>query len=263
MKCGTTALHYYLDQHPDIAMSRKKELNFFSKDAWERGVAWYEAQFEPDAAIRGESSTSYTFYPRYRGVAERMHSVVPDAKLIYLVRDPIDRIVSHYLHDYVNDLEHRGIEEALADRDGDRFMTVSKYFMQLEQYLAFFPRSSILVLSREELLNDRTGTLRQVFDFLGVDSSFYDKRFETLRYETSDRRRKTRLGAWLATKMRGVELSDWLKFQVQWLTPYPFARRVKRPEVSDALRERLKRELQDDANRLRELTGKKFSDWCV
>jgi hypothetical protein len=262
-KCGTTSLHYYLDQHPEIAMSRPKELNFFSRDAWERGVAWYAAQFKPGAAIRGESSPSYTFYPRHRGVAERMYSIVPDAKLIYLVRDPIDRIVSHYLHDYVSGVEHRGIEEALADPNRDRFLAVSKYFMQLEQYLAFYPRSSVLVLTHDELLHDRTGTMRQVFDFLGVDSAFYDKRFESHRYRTSDRRRKTRLGASLATMMRGIELSDWLSFQVQWLLPYPFARRVERPAVSGALRESLTRELQDDVNRLRELTGKEFPSWSV
>jgi hypothetical protein len=261
-KCGTSSLHYYLDQHPDIAMSRPKELNFFSRDAWERGVAWYAAQFEPGAAIRGESSPSYTFYPRHRGVAKRMYSIVPDAKLIYLVRDPIERIVSHYLHNYVWRLEHRGIEHVLAGPDRDHFLAVSKYFMQLKQYLAFFPRSRVLVLAHDELLHDRTGTMRQIFDFLEVESSFYDKRFEKLRYRTSDRRRKTRLGASLAAMTR-VELPERLSFQVQRLLPYPFARGIERPAVDGALRERLTRELRDDANRLRELTGKEFRGWCV
>ena len=97
-KCGTTSLHEYLDLHPEVAMSREKELDFFVEEKhWGRGVEWYAAQFE-DAPVRGESSPSYTAYPRYRGVPERIRRVVPDAKLVYLVRDPVERIVSHFVH---------------------------------------------------------------------------------------------------------------------------------------------------------------------
>jgi hypothetical protein len=263
MKCGTTSLHYYLDQHPDIAMSRQKELNFFSRDPWERGVDWYAGQFDPGASIRGESSPSYTWYPMHRGVAERMHSIVPDAKLIYLVRDPIERIISHYLHDYSRGVEHRGLEDAVADPQNGRYVAVSKYSMQLEQYLAFFPRSSMLVLTHDELLHDRSQTMRQVFDFLEVDASFYDPKFERIRHRTSDRRRKTRLGRSLAALTPGVKLPDWLSFQMQRLLPYPFSRSIERPVLDGPLRDRLTPELQDDVNRLRELTGKEFPSWCM
>ncbi|MGH3029839.1 MAG: sulfotransferase family protein [Gaiellaceae bacterium] len=263
MKCGTTSLHYYLDQHPDIAMSRRKELDFFSGASWNRGLDWYKAQFDPAAAIRGESSPSYTRHPRNTGVAGRMYSVIPDAKLIYLVRDPVARIVSHYLHNYSIGHEKRPIVEVLSDPNCYHYVEDSKYFLQLEQYLHFFACSRILVLTYDELLHDRAVTLRQVFEFLGVDSSFHDSKFERIRHRTGDRRRKTRLGTALATATRGVELPDWLSFQVQRLLPYPFSRRIERPEVKGALQERLARELEDDANRLRELTGKEFPGWCV
>ena len=86
-KCGTTSVHEYLDDHPEVAMSAEKELNFFVEEKnWPRGIAWYESQFDPDAPVRGESSPTYTAYPEYHGVPERIRSVVPDAKLIYLVR---------------------------------------------------------------------------------------------------------------------------------------------------------------------------------
>jgi hypothetical protein len=151
----------------------------------------------------------------------------------------------------------------LADPSCYHYIETSKYFSQLEQYLAFFPRSRILVLTYDELLHDRAATLRHVFDFLAVDSSFDDPKFERLRHRTSDRRRKTRLGKTLAATTRRVEFPDWLSFQVQKRLPYPFARRIERPAVNGALRERLTGELQDDADRLRELTGKEFPGWCV
>lgn len=92
MKCGTSSLHYYLSLHPQISMSEPKELSFFAEN-WPRGRDWYEAHFPEDLPIRGESSPNYMKHPAFPGVPERMVSLVPDAKLVYLVRDPIARIV--------------------------------------------------------------------------------------------------------------------------------------------------------------------------
>src|ERR671930_166623 len=79
-------------------MSREKELNFFvAGKNWERGLDWYEAQFSA-APVRGESSPAYSAYPFYPGVPERIRSVVPEAQVVYLVRDPVERVVSHYEH---------------------------------------------------------------------------------------------------------------------------------------------------------------------
>lgn len=105
-KCATTSLHYYLGLHPQISMSREKELNFFIKERnWYKGIEWYKSNFTTKAMIYGESSPNYTNYPFFMGVPERMCSVVPEAKLIYIVRDPIDRVISHYVHNYANSHE--------------------------------------------------------------------------------------------------------------------------------------------------------------
>jgi hypothetical protein len=263
MKCGTTSLHYYLDQHPEISMSRQKELDFFSGASWDKGIDWYAGQFDPAALMRGESSPSYTSYPKRAGVPERIHSVVPDAKLVYLVRDPIERIMSHYLHNWSTRAEQRPLDDVLEDQASDPYVSGSKYFMQLQQYLAFFPLSSILVLTQEELLHDRADTMRQVFEFLGVDASFYDSKFERIMHPTSHRRRRAPLGAFVNAVARGARLPEPLYFQMQRLLPYPFSRRLERPVLNGLLRDRLTRELQDDVNRLRELTGKEFPSWCM
>src|SRR4051812_14286994 len=101
-KCGTTSLHKYLHCHPEVEMSKPKELDFFAekstKSTWFKGSEWYKSCFpQSDAKIYGESSPSYTGYPIFKNVPARMHGLIPDAKLIYLVRDPIQRVVSAYI----------------------------------------------------------------------------------------------------------------------------------------------------------------------
>src|SRR4051812_3312851 len=96
-KSGTTSLYVYLDAHPEISMTRDKELNFFVEERnWSRGLGWYGEQFDAGAPVRGEASPYYTALPHHRGVPERMASVIPDARLVYMVRDPIARLLSHY-----------------------------------------------------------------------------------------------------------------------------------------------------------------------
>jgi Sulfotransferase domain len=269
-KCGTTSLHYYLDQHPEIAMSRAKELNFFvARGSWSKGVDWYAAQFDPAAPVRGESSPAYTNYPIHDGVPARMHSVVPDAKLVFVVRDPLERIVSTYLHDYSAGKQDRPIEQALADEISTHpYVVRSKYFFQLEQYLPYFPPEAILVLAQEDLLHDRAETMRRVFEFLGVDASFYHPKFERLKHRTrSHRRRKTSAGraatALARRATRRFEPPRWIAWRAERLLVFPLARRIERPVLAGAVREQLIDELSEDAYRLRALTGEEFGRWCV
>ena len=100
MNCGTTALYRYLQAHPEVYMPSVKAPEFFVEEAnWRRGVDWYRRMFAgapPDAVAIGEASNAYTKHPRYRGVPKRVASVLPDVRLIYVVRDPVARMRSHY-----------------------------------------------------------------------------------------------------------------------------------------------------------------------
>jgi hypothetical protein len=135
-KCGTTGLHRYLDLHPEIAMAAAKELDFFAgTQNWQRGVEWYESQFRP-ATVRGETSPSYTQYPRVAGVPARMAQVVPSARLVYIVRDPIERTISAYrFRRWIIGGERREIDQALASFEQKSSLDSSRYAFQLEQYL--------------------------------------------------------------------------------------------------------------------------------
>jgi Sulfotransferase domain. len=97
-KAGTTSLHTYLSYHPEIFMSKNKELAFFCGTNSDKDTDWYRSNFKTDKAIRGESSMVYTHCKRYPGVPARIHELIPEAKLIYILRDPISRVLSHYSH---------------------------------------------------------------------------------------------------------------------------------------------------------------------
>jgi hypothetical protein len=268
-KCGTTSLHFYLDQHPEIQMARGKELNFFVGDgSWSKGVDWYAAHFDSDAPVRGESSPAYTNYPTFEGVPARIHSLVPEAKLVYMVRDPVDRTVSQYVHDYSTGKENRSIEDVFADGlTTHPYVVRSKYFLQLEQYLGLFDPGSILVVAQEELLRERTAAMRRIFAFLEVEPSFYHPNFEQIKHLSRDRRRRTWAGRAVASAVRTVTRPfhppGWLAWEAENYLVFPFARKVERPALPTAVRERLAGELKEDVESLRDLTGQEFASWSV
>jgi hypothetical protein len=269
-KCGTSSLHEYLRLHPEVFMSSQKELNFFAGPgwSWDRGCDWYEAQFRGGEAakVRGESSPSYSMNPWVPGVPERIHGLVPDAKLIYLVRDPIERMVSQYAHHSSRGYTRQPISELFSlDRFWESdYVLFSRYAMQLDEYLRYFPPSRILVVAQEDLHRDRSGTLREVFRFLGVDDSFsangfaveYNVQQEAVLQRTLNRLARGRInGERYEALTRRVPGLRWLDGRLK--------RPLARPAIDAELRGRLAEYLKADADRLRELTGRRFESWSV
>jgi hypothetical protein len=269
MKSGTTSLHHYLSLHPEIYMSEDKEPRFFTDDAkWNRGVAWYETLFPEPAPIRGESTPDYTKIPAIRGAPQRIHSVIPDVRLIYLVRDPIERIISHYVDSYSFGRVNGTLDEELADFDC-HLVNCSRYYLQLEQYLEYFNPDRILILISEELRNDRRRTLQTAFRFLGVDESFTTTDWETTHYAGEELRRKTRVGYGvlrLAEAVRGSAVRRYLPRQL--MTPvHAFnaltARRIERPTMDQSLRAELAAYLRVDVDNLERFAGRRFEEWSL
>ena len=263
-KCGTTSLHEYLDEHPEIAMSREKELHFFvDRKNWSRGLEWYESQFDASAQVRGESSPGYSAYPLYRGVPERMAQTVPDAKLVYLVRDPVERIVSHYTHRTVNWPEMGSLEEALADAHVREWLvTPSHYWLQLEQYLAHFPAEQILVVDSDELRE----SLASVFAFVGVDPSFSSPSFDRAHNAATGRTRRNRAGQAVSAALErtlGPARSQALRERAPQALKSPFRYDMGPAVLPGALRAELEEELREDVERLRAHTGLAFAGWSL
>ena len=265
-KCGTSGLHYYLSLHPEIAMSSPKELNFFIAERnWDRGVEWYARHFDPDARVRGESSPNYTAYPHHAGVPERMHSLIPDTRLIYLVRDPVERIAAHWVHNYAKRRE-KGDVAATIMHPNTTYVIRSQYYMQLRQFLNRFPAERILVLDQHDLRHRRAETLRTTFSFLGVDPEFDDPGFVRERHRTGRKHRATKLGMRLerlGKRTFGGRLPRGFWFAERLL----FLRRPidvpETPDIRDALSPEVITVLREDADRLREFTGRSFDHWSL
>lgn len=175
MKAGTSSLWLYLAEHPDIYMAPTdaptKELDFFTdRGHWHRGVEWYRAQFAGAGSCTavGEASVNYSKHPLHRGVPERAAAVVPEARLVYLIRHPLDRIVSHYRHAMAEWAAPQPLAEAVLD-DHPQYLTPCRYAEQLERWLEHFPRDRIHVVTTEDLAHDRAGVVAGVCRFLGVD----------------------------------------------------------------------------------------------
>lgn len=186
MKCGTTALHRYLDAHPHIGMATRKEVNFFVGDErarpggsaagpgqWHRGWAWYASLFDASCPVRGESSPGYTS-PDHPQVAARMAAGLPDARLVYLVRDPVQRALSQYRHHQRDGAESRPVDEALLD-PGSQYVARSRYHERLEPFLRHFLAEQVLVVVQERLLADRRAELRRVYAYAGADPRWWDE----------------------------------------------------------------------------------------
>jgi hypothetical protein len=266
LKCGTTSLHHYLNLHPQIGMSRPKELNFFVVELnWELGADWYRSHFPAGAPVRGETSPHYTNRPRFEGVAARMRDTLgADARIVYMVRHPIDRLLSHYLHNVGGGYETR--ELAAAADPQSAYVQRGRYAFQLEPYLEVFAADRVLVVSREELGRDRDATVRRVFEFAGVDPGFTSPEFDR-EWETGSGKgsggfrlmdRAVRVPGLRALDRNFDRLPERLRWLVERLVHDPGSGEAPKPELDAELRERLAALFRPDAARLEELAGRGF-----
>ena len=263
-KCGSTSLYYYLRAHPEIGVQRRKETLFFA-DNFHRGLDWYRRQFPDGARTLFEAhGGNYTKYPTIREVPERIHSVLPEARFVYIVRDPIERIVSRWIHHYSNGDENQSLEDALAELDGNRYVVPTLYFEQLERYLRLFPADRFHIFTTEEMRQERMATLRRLFRFLGVDESFESAEFSVSRHVSAMKRRNNRLGM-LIQRTVGDRVAGRLHGRARHLFKRalytPVSRPIPRPQPSAALRRRLRDYFAPDVRRLEEFTGRRFPGW--
>ena len=202
-KAGTTALYAYLRRHPAVVGPARKELNYFDRH-YARGTAWYRGQFpnlvrvrlagrNGSAPVVAEASTGYLFHPLAPG---RVRALLPEVRLIALLRDPVDRAYSHYQHEVALGREQLSFEEAIEAEDGrmagelERMLGEPRYFSyawwnytyiarglyaeQLERWFAVFPREQLLVVPTSDLAEDSAATYRRVLAHVGTTAHELD-----------------------------------------------------------------------------------------
>jgi hypothetical protein len=196
-RCGTSSLYKYLGRHPNVVPSLRKEVDYFTFEYW-RGEDWYRAHFPLGmrrslADRRGrpmvtfEATPDYLFDPR---APQRAHELVPEAKLIALLRDPAQRAVSQYHHNRRLDHEPLPLLDALRAEDerleGElerleadpryralplrrhSYVQRGLYAEQLERWLHVYPRTQLLAVKFESLIADPVKTLATIQDFVGI-----------------------------------------------------------------------------------------------
>jgi len=201
-KAGTTSLFYYLSQNPRLVPSNKKEVHYFdggldpNHDDYLRGESWYRSHFptaylKKDKRIPFEATPSYLFHP---DVPQRIHQLIPDVKMIVLLRNPTDRAISQYFHECRKYREKLSITDALemeeerlkpilekGDYKNPAFFRYSyklrgHYFEQLTRYYNYFNKKQFLILNSEYFFSQTEPALEKIFNFMQVDfdPSHYD-----------------------------------------------------------------------------------------
>lgn len=172
-KGGTTSLYDYLSQHPSIRSAIGKGLHYFNEH-YARGPIWYRANFPVSGApdrrwLTGEASPDYMPHPL---VPQRMAELIPDVRLILLLRDPVRRAQSHYHHERAKGRERLSLEDALDREEASTnpygYLRRGHYADQIERWLTSFPRAQFTFFRSEDLYAHPEATTHQVLSFLDL-----------------------------------------------------------------------------------------------
>lgn len=275
-KAGTTSLHAYLAQHPQVGMASLKEPHYFSRirpaphlEAFFRSVQSaddYLALFRDAEGmrVRGEASTSYLWDP---GAPGRIESTCSDPRFVVLLRDPVTRAFSHYLNDVREGIEHRtflaAVEEELSRNEPGQwgvdslYLDLGYYSAPLQRYFNRFGRDRVLVLVFDEVIQEPRLALREVFRFLRLDT----QPAEAIRLAAHNPHRQPR--GRLAGRILG---SPGMRRTVRRLTTRRLRRIGRRlllraapkPTLDEDLRSRLASHYRDDVAATEELLGREL-----
>ena len=167
MKSATSTLQDQLIQQPGIFMCDPKEPNFFSdNDQYLKGLDWYSSLFEsfPTNALLGEASTHYTKLPTYPKTVDRLKQHLSDTRYIYIMRHPIDRLISHYIHEWSMGNFKCDINDAISQYP--ELISYSCYSMQLAPYLNEFDKENVMPIFFDRLIKHSQGELDRVCKFI-------------------------------------------------------------------------------------------------
>ena len=258
-KAGTSALHAQLAAHPEVFASAPKELHFFSHNFGRpRDLDSYRQVFgsAADARIVLESSTTYSMFPASPGTPGRIHAALGDVKLIYVMRDPVERLRAGYVQALSSGAETRPIAIALIH--DTRYLYPSLYATQLEQYLAHFAPEQLLCLRHEDLRNNPGAALDQTLAFLGLAPGWRPPDLNRTYNVTAGKRAPRAWWRWLGGLIQRHQLM-WVYRILRWVpADSDLVSRLIEPaetaipdEVLSALLVLIRRDLE----RLRDLLG--------
>lgn len=284
-RSGTTALYKHLSQHPQIFLSSAKEANYFAFEGEPRdyrgpgadfvnnSVPTWDAYLQlfadaPSDAVIGDISPLYLYAPRS---AERIRVRLPDAKLVAILRNPIEQAFSHYQYARARMIEPLDSFDAALDAEPERlrdhwqplfqYSDFPRYAEQIRRYLAHFPPEQLKIFLYEDYRSDPRQVLRQIFEFAGVDPSFVPMLHQEVNAGGDPR----------SPLLQAIIMRPNLLGSIAALfLPLPVRRRIRdrisrynvaRAEFSPTARARLSAKLRPEILELQEMLGRDLSDW--
>jgi len=269
-KAGTTSLHHYLSQHDEACMSTIKEPNRFSSK--EVSSLFYNALcvddneayqnlFSEKKSIMGEASVSYLFYDK---VPSRIKAYNPDAKIIIMLRNPVERAFSHYLMDCRLGFCSLTLEEILANPQKhtayfQQYLEVGKYYSQVQRYLTTFGDKQVKIILYEDFKNNTQNEMSRLFAFLNIHSQSIDYSVQNPFLAPSN------------ALIANLYKVDWIRKGMKYISPIKLVQSIKarffssqsKPELSDETQEKLKAYFKNDVIRLEKLLTIDLSRWKI
>lgn len=237
-KCGTSSLHEYLEQHPNVGKSLTKQIHFFDR-YYERGASWYKVcfPFKWQKSISGEATVHYMTHPL---AAERASRLVPKAKIIVMLRNPTDRAYSHFTMECRNNNEDLSFEDAIEQEENrirgelekmlngennngvnyphKAYVKSGEYFEQIKRWRKFYPEEQILIIKSEDFFDNSEKIINQVFKFLDLPP-FKLKEYRVIRKGNYDKMNpSTRKKLLEYFKPYNEELYKYLGMDMDWNT---------------------------------------------
>jgi|SRR5699024_7162410 len=284
-KCGTTSLHNYMDLHPDVFMSGTKEPHYFIKDILEfphkgpgdrqrknivDSIEEYRELFQDvtHEKIVGESSADYLYYS---DSAEKIKAYSPDAKIVFILRNPVDRAYSAYTHLTRDGRETKEFEYALEKEEERKrnnygclwhLKSMGLYFSSLKHFMDVFGEGNIKVIISEEFKRDSHKVLNEICDFLNIDH-FDEEKLNLMNYNVSGIPKNKKLFSLLrnktVTSVVKIFVSDSEKREN--LKNLLYSRLLKKENINPATREKLIDYFYSDIKKLEELLDTSLDHW--
>lgn len=271
MKCGSTTLHDYLSDHPEIFMSHDKEPGFFVPEIWgDKDESEYLSLFSSvkDEKYIGESSTFYSKIPTFKNVPESIHNYNHNAKILYIVRNPFERIVSHYFHHRRNLIHAEKRSIVTAVKKDERYTAYSDYTQQISPYIDLFGKENVKVVKFESLIKFHQEVLMDIYSWLEVDKSIQAKE-----------KKKSNAKPQRSDVVRGFGIMNKFRYSNFWNKLSPGCPSIVKDignklaakkgclQLSDCDRKQLVKYLRPACNKiaydLGDVTGDDYSDWIL
>jgi len=259
-KCATSTFFSILNTHPMLEGCRRKEPQFFcSTKDWKAELPAYEALYhQKEGVLYFEGSTSYTFYPILNlNIWDDLYEYNPELKFIYIVRNPVDRIVSSYMHSYERGFTDMDFHEALVK---DRFyIDATRYFTQIIPFIRKFGRERVLIIEFEAFNRSREQVLREVARFLGVGFEGFSG-FDEVRKNVSLGGHKKH-HKWDAALIHYKVIRKF--FPGWWERITKNSRRAfhEKPKLRETHKQVIRNMLELEIDKLQELMGKDLQHW--